>query len=282
MLEQRPVQPVSFPPQGGRQYKVKTGDSWDSIARAHSVSTWALIEFNFPVVRGESNFQTKCRMVNWLLRNYIGCSKSSDGKNYRFDSSDRPGIVYIPSGNPQPVFTHRVRLHFRSLSLTDVPFETSFRNAERVYAQYGIRIEFGSGMSMLLTPGQARRLQVVNGSCEWSITSGEYSEVQRLGGNLPSTEILVCYINRFESDTALGCGGHAPNRPACIVAASGSQWTTAHEVGHVLLGSGFRPVHETSTTNLMFSSTPGITGNPPTLTDAQVAQMKRSPCCVRI
>jgi hypothetical protein len=66
------------------------------------------------------------------------------------------------------------------------------------------------------------------------------------------------------------------------VTAAGSQWTTAHEVGHVLLGSSFSPVHESSSSNLMFSSTPGITGNPPSLTDAQVAQIKRSICCVSL
>ena len=282
MLEQRPVQPVTFPPQGGARYKVRTGDSWESIARAHNLDTWALIEFNFPVVKNERNFQTKCRMVNWLLRQYVGCTKSSDGKNYRFDTGDAPGVIYIPAAAPQPVFTHRVRLHFRSLSLTNVPFDTHLRCAERVYAQYGIRIEFGSGMSMLLPDEQRRRLEVVDGQCNWNITSGEFSEVQQLAGNLPSTDILVCYVNRFQSETLRGCGGHAPNRPACIVAAAGSQWTTAHEVGHVLLTSSFSPVHESNTSNLMYSSTTAITAALPSLSDAQVAQMKRSPCCVRV
>jgi hypothetical protein len=281
MLEQRPTRPVTFPPQGGDRYKVKTGDNWESIAKANGLETWALIEFNFPVVKSEPNFQTKCRMVNWLLRNHIGCTKSADGKNYRFDSSDSPGIIYIPLLNVQPTFTHRVKLHFRSLSLTDVSFDTAFRNAQRVYAQYGIRIDFASGMSLGLPADQAARLENVDGTCNWVITSGEYNEVHRLAGNIPANEILVCYVSRFASGK-LGCGGHAPNKPACIVTAAGSQWTTAHEVGHVLLGSGFSPVHETTTGNLMYRSSPAITGNPPSLTPAQVAQIKRSSCCASI
>jgi hypothetical protein len=32
----------------------------------------------------------------------------------------------------------------------------------------------------------------------------------------------------------------------------------------------------------MFHSTPGITGDPPSLTDAQVAQIKRSICCASL
>jgi hypothetical protein len=72
-----------------------------------------------------------------------------------------------------------------------------------------------------------------------------------------------------------------PNRPACTVAANVTRWATAHEVGHVLLTSRFSPVYSPERRNLMmadvlfFSSTP-------VLTDRQVAQILRSPCCFRI
>ena len=281
MLEQQPTQAVTFPPADGDRYRVKTGDSWGSIAKANDLDTWSLIEFNFPVVKNVLDFQTKCKMVNWLLRTHVGCSKSADGMNYRFDSSDAPGYIYIPLLDVEPTFTHRLRLHFCSLVQTTVPFNTAFRNAQRVYAQYGIRVEFRSGISLGLPEAEANRLSVVNGSCEWEITSGEFSEVQSLVGGIPSTDILVCYVNRFEG-TTLGCGGHAPSKPACIVAASGSPWTTAHEVGHVMLGKSFSPVHTSDTSNLMFRSTPGITASLPSLTTEQVEQIKKSPCCVGV
>jgi hypothetical protein len=275
MLESKPSQPVVFPPTGGTRYRVSTGDSWDSIARANGLDTWVLIEFNFPVVRNAPDFQTKCRQVNWLLHDRVGCTRSADGMNYRFDSADTPGVIFIPP--PTVAFTHRVRLHFRSLSLTAVGFDTILRGAEKVYAQYGIRIDFASGLSLGLPEDQARRLETVDGTCKWDITSGEYNEVQTLSGGIPRSEILVCYISRFSTGNT-GCGGHAVSQPACIVASAGSQWTTAHEVGHVLLGSGFRPVHETSRSNLMYP-TINLGSATPVLTDAQVAQMMRSPCC---
>src|SRR5262245_23204818 len=53
-------------------------------------------------------------------------------------------------------FTHRVRLHFRSISLTDVPFNSILSHTQVVYAQFGIKVEFGSGMSLALSPAQAR------------------------------------------------------------------------------------------------------------------------------
>jgi hypothetical protein len=177
--------------------------------------------------------------------------------------------------------THRVRLHFRSLSLTDTPFDELLRSAELVYAPHGIQVEFQSGMSLGLSPEEAERFQQVDGSCGWTIDSGEFSELQQLGEAVPETDILVYYVERFGEAGLLGCGGHAAGRPACIVASQASRWDTAHEIGHVLLTSAFSPVHSTDPANLMFqfSSTSSTT---PILTADQVAQMKASPCCEAI
>ncbi len=64
MHESKPSRPVVFPPTGGTLYKVKTGDTWASIASAHSLDPWWLIEFNFPVIDYAPDFQTICRQVN--------------------------------------------------------------------------------------------------------------------------------------------------------------------------------------------------------------------------
>jgi hypothetical protein len=174
-------------------------------------------------------------------------------------------------------FTHKVRLHFRSLDLTDVYFETILSSTQAVYAPYGIRVEYGSGESLMLEDDQRARLEQVDGSCKWTVTGGEYQEIQQLGSPVPANDITVYFINRF-TVSLNGCGGHMPNRPACIVAKAGSRWCTAHEVCHVLLSSTFRPVHIEDAANLMHSvdlaraKTPG-------LTDSQVQQIKRSSCC---
>jgi hypothetical protein len=41
--------------------------------------------------------------------------------------------------------THRVRLNFRSIAGTYVPFETILSSSQSVYANYGIKIEMASG-----------------------------------------------------------------------------------------------------------------------------------------
>ena len=175
-----------------------------------------------------------------------------------------------------PPFTHRVRLHFRSLSLTNVPFERILSSTQSVYAPYGIKVEYGSGVSLGLSEAEERKFQQIDGSCTWNVTGGEYAELMALGGSAPATDIVVYYVQRF-SQNINGCGGHLRNRPACIVAAAGTRWCTAHEIGHVLLTSSFNPVHHTSRNNLMFDT--DITRTLPTLTAAQVAQIQRSPCC---
>ncbi len=177
-------------------------------------------------------------------------------------------------------FTHQVKLHVRSLSLTDVSFDTIKKSTEDVYTQYGIKIEWGPGMCLALSEDEAKKYEQVDGSCKWTLEPGERQDLQKLGGPIPSNEILVFYINRFTSGS-LGCGGHMPNAPACIVAAHASRWDTAHEVGHVLLTSTFSPVHSEDTNNLMHATASTYPATP-ILTDSQVSQITSSPCCVWI
>jgi hypothetical protein len=91
ILKSAPCRPAKFPPPlGGTAYKVHTGDSFVNLAGRYGRSDpWDIIEFNFHT--------RDPREVNWYLEYYVGCTEPSpDGKNYSFDSSDNPGIIYIP------------------------------------------------------------------------------------------------------------------------------------------------------------------------------------------
>lgn len=175
-----------------------------------------------------------------------------------------------------PGYTRSVRLHFRSIALQNVPFESSLTSAQKVYAQYGIKIEFGSGQSLLLSDAQQTMFDKIDQECAWDLSSGEYAELQSLGTPVPATDIAVYYVKELKD--AGGCGGHAPGRPAATVAANTTEWATAHEVGHVLLTSSFIPAHFVNTNNLMWDKVLYFSGTP-LLTEKQVAQIRRSPCC---
>lgn len=182
--------------------------------------------------------------------------------------------------NPGSSFTHRVRLHFRSISDTVVPFNSILASTQEVYAQFNIKIEFASGLSMGLSAEEAAEFEQIDGTCTWNITSGEFADLLRKGGQVPSNEITVFFIERF-SENINGCGGHLTNRPACIVAKQGTRFCTAHEVCHVLLGSTFSPVHITDTRNLMHPVDINRTSTP-TLTATQVTRVKASSLCTSI
>lgn len=233
-------------------HTVKRGENLSLIARKYGIRSWQEI-YNHP---SNATFRHQRPNPNLI----------------------HPGDqINIPEKGGRQ-FTHRVTLHFRSLSLTNASFQSHLTSAEQVYAQYGIKIVFGSGMSLHLTDEQLKKYTQVDGTCNWKITTGEIAEIQKLGGST-SSGVTVFYVDRFKSGI-LGCGGHAPNKPACLVARSGSKWDTAHELGHVLLTSSFTPVHSTDINNLMHATASSY-AKTPILTPKQVEQIKKSPFCVK-
>ena len=175
-------------------------------------------------------------------------------------------------------FKHRVRLHFRSIALTNVPFQKSLTNAEIVFGQYAIKVEFGSGQSILLSEAQRQLFNQIDQECTWNLSSGEFNQLQGLGSPAPASDILVFHVNRFADGNVLGCGGHAANRPACTITAGAFAWDTAHEVCHVLLGSGFVPVHINDRRNLMHPVSRRL-ASIPILTDRQLVRIRASVNC---
>ncbi len=70
-------------------YRVKNGDTFESIARKYKMETWELIYENYKTRDPEE--------VNWYVRNYVGSTKTtSDGNNYVFSSTDNPGYISVP------------------------------------------------------------------------------------------------------------------------------------------------------------------------------------------
>lgn len=177
-----------------------------------------------------------------------------------------------------------VNLHMRSISMPVVSEMVALWNATRVYGQHGICIQMASGQSLLLSAADQLTLDVIDGECQWNQESAEQRRLFGLGGRADSG-ILVYYVNRIQQtdgSSLNGCAGHIPSRPAVVVAASGSQWTLAHEVGHVLLRPTFSPVHATSPANVMYAPTTSITANPPSFDAAQLTAIRNSPYCIGV
>lgn len=71
-----------------KEYKVKTGDTLASIAQAHGLSASDLSKFNWGTSAPEE--------VKKKMEEVVGCTKKDASGNYKFDDSDKPGIVYVP------------------------------------------------------------------------------------------------------------------------------------------------------------------------------------------
>jgi peptidoglycan hydrolase-like protein with peptidoglycan-binding domain len=195
-----------------------------------------------------------------------------------------PPLPPLPAG---PKFDRKVRLHFRSAAMPVVPEFTALDNAQKVYAQINVKLEFASGLSMAVTNEDLLRLDASDGTCNWNQASDELKLLNTLGGRqgVGPNDILVFYANRIKQNdgsTLNGCAGHEPGKPTVVVAATGSPWTLGHEVGHVLLGPSFSPVHTTDPKNLMFSPTASITANPPGFTAEQTKTIRASKFCLAI
>lgn len=92
-IEKTPSPTVSknYVPPNSRPYKVKDGDSWESVAESQGMPAWNLIRFNYPYAKETAE-------VNWYLRRYVGCVQATpDGKNWTFSSAATPGIIHLPT-----------------------------------------------------------------------------------------------------------------------------------------------------------------------------------------
>ncbi|HET6467582.1 MAG TPA: peptidoglycan-binding domain-containing protein [Geminicoccaceae bacterium] len=182
---------------------------------------------------------------------------------------------------PASGFTHKIRLHLRSIDNPTVPEFTQLKVMEQIFAQYAIAIEMASGESVALKPDEQLTLTIVDGDCKWDQVSDEQKLLQSTGSkqNVGPNDVTVYFattLRKSNGETLQGCAGTTQVRPAVMIAATAIDKTTmAHEVCHVLLGSSFTPVHEADSKNLMCSAAV-CTGNPAYLNDAQLKAIRAS------
>ena len=188
---------------------------------------------------------------------------------------------------PAQAYDRKVRLHFRSTAMPVVPELTALANAQQVYDGCNVLLEFASGLSMGASGMDLLLLDASDATCNWDDASDQQKLLEQLGGRqgVGPNDVVVYYVNQISQKSGgplNGCAGHRRGMAAVAVAASGSPWTLAHELGHVLLGPSFSPVHHPDTINIMFAPTTGITAAVPSFTPEQVARLRASPFCVPI
>lgn len=167
-----------------------------------------------------------------------------------------------------------------TLAAVKFDYAKAITYAEKLYGSNGIYFDIRQQMCLALSEEQAIKLAVIDGQCKWDQNNAEQDDLFELVKGRVGSGISIFIVGGINTDgtnTLAGCAGHDPSKPAVVVSATGTMYTLAHELGHVLLTSTFSPVHETVTSNIMINGTHKIPENSfPTFNKTQVTQILKS------
>ena len=161
-----------------------------------------------------------------------------------------------------------VRLHVKVLQQPNVPLNQMIANMTQVYASVGIDVVLGTTENLNLP---ATFLDVDVGECTSGSTTTEQDQLFSNRNDVGPDDV-VAYFVRSTVPPFNGCATHPSGRPGAVVASGASEWTLAHEIGHVL---GLN--HVTDTNRLMTrGGTANITNPPPDLVASEASTMQSS------
>jgi hypothetical protein len=161
-----------------------------------------------------------------------------------------------------------VRLHTKVLTAPNVPIDTMVQRMTEVYGSVGIAVEHASTENL--------NFPLLNdcdvGTCTLGNTTAEQNQLFANRNNAGANDVVVYFV-RSTVPPFNGCAAHPAGQPGAVVAQGATQWTLAHEVGHVL---GLFHVNDND--RLMTGNgTANITNPPPDLIASEVATMLASP-----
>jgi hypothetical protein len=122
-----------------------------------------------------------------------------------------------------------VRMHLKVLTQPTVPLDTMVRRMRDIYESYGLRVEIASSETL--------NLPALNdcdvGQCVLGSTTAEQNQLFANRNNVGANE-AVAYLVRSTVPPFNGCAAHPSGQPGAVIVQGATQWTLAHEMGHVL------------------------------------------------
>jgi hypothetical protein len=129
-------------------------------------------------------------------------------------------------------FSRCVRIHLKTLQQPNVAIRTMILSMRTVYATADMGVTVGS-REVLTGPNFIALLDVDVGSCQIGSTTAEQNQLFANRNNAGANDPVIYFV-RSTVPAFNGCAAFPPGRPGAVVAQVASQWTMAHEVGHVL------------------------------------------------
>ncbi|MDP9841010.1 hypothetical protein [Streptosporangium lutulentum] len=180
--------------------------------------------------------------------------------------------------------TECVTLHLKSLSEPNVPVRTMLVSMRTVYNTANVGVRVGSREDL---GGNAFAMlrDLDTGTCIMGGTPTAEQTTLFANRNNVGINDIVIYFVRTTNPGSNGCANHPTGRPGAVVTRGATQWTLAHEIGHVL---GLRHVDDPPPPNpgapsplldrlMTGRGTASITNPPPDLINTEVTTMRSSP-----
>jgi len=165
-----------------------------------------------------------------------------------------------------------VRMHLKVLQQPTVAIDTSVRQMRDLYESAGMRVEIASTENLNLPT----LLDCDVGDCNMGQTTAEQNQLFGNRNNVGTNEV-VAYFIRSTVPPSNGCAAHPSGRPGAVVAQGATQWTLAHEIGHVLgLSHCDTPEARLFDRLMTGGGTGNITNPPPDLIGSEVTTMRNS------
>ncbi len=161
-----------------------------------------------------------------------------------------------------------VRLHVKVVWQPTVPINQMIASIQQVYASVGINVNLGTTETLNLP---ATLWDISVGGCFAGSTTSEQNQLFSNRNNVGPNDV-VAYFVRTIVEGYNGCAAHPEGKPGAVIASYATQWTLAHEIGHVL---GLNHVNDNN--RLMTGNGTGkITNPPPDLVPSEASTMQTS------